>query len=259
MLDLQTGDVTTREGLWSRGLGFLQQQPKLAVLLSGLAIATLSLGTWVGALFLENKVLRAQLAQQQNAQQDEDAEALKTRLADAQQQMAQIKTRMEQQQTEEMMDNRDALVAENARLLQELGQLSKPQLGIPLVNLEPASLKQAGVAQKKDIAALIEVPYDVASFAVVLQQAQDKGYQSYFVELLEQKSKNVLWSEQLKKASGPSIPLSFAKHSHNAGRYRIKLYGMNGKKKEFIDLYELQLDYLPDPALKKAAKTAKKR
>ncbi|MBI1762226.1 MAG: hypothetical protein HYR56_12405 [Acidobacteria bacterium] len=243
--------------LLHRALHFLHLQPTLAVALTGLAVATLSLGTWVGALFLENKVLKTRLGLQQAQAKAEDADELKTRIAETQEKMAQLKAKIEAQETGEMLDNRADLIAENARLLQELNQLSKPQLGAPLVELDSAAVKQADVSAanpKKDAFSTVDVPPNLALFTVVLRQAQDKGYQSYFVELTDANGKRIAWSEQLKKASGLNIPLTFAKRSHAPGRYQLKLYGMNGKKKEFVDHYDMQVNYLPEPAKPKAKK-----
>ena len=247
-----------KPSLVQHALLFLHQQPKLAIALSGLAIATLSLGTWLGALYFENKVLKTRLAQTQQAQSNgDDAEELKTRIAETQEKMAQLKAQIEAQETGEMLDNREALITENARLLGELNQLSKPQLGAPLVDLDSATIKQAEAAvanPKKDLFTTVEVPHNLALFTVVLHQTQDKGYQSYFVELTDANGKRVAWSEQLKKVNGLNIPLTFAKRSHTPGRYRLKLYGMNGKKKEFVDHYDMQVNYLPEPPKAKPKK-----
>lgn len=244
--------------LAQRALQFVHEQPRLAIALTGLLMATLSLGTWVGALYLETKVLKKRLAQEQQAQgKSDDAEELKARIAETQGKIAQLKAQIEAQETGEMLDNREALLSENAHLLQELNQLSKPQLGAPLVDLDSATVKQAEVTAanpKKDLFTTVDVPFNLALFTVVLHQAEDKGYQSYFVELTDASGKRVAWSEQLKKGNGLNIPLTFAKRSHTAGRYQLKLYGMNGKKKEFVDHYDMQINYLPEPAKAKPKK-----
>lgn len=244
--------------LLQQALQFLQHQPQLAIALTGLVMATLSLGTWVGALYFENKVLKNRLVrEQQGAGTTEDAEELKARIAETQQKMSQLKAEIQAQETGEVLESRETLVAENARLLQELNQLSKPQLGAPLTELDPATVKQAELTAanpKKDLFTIVEVPHHLALFTVVLHQAQDKGYQSYFVELTDANGKRVAWSEQLKKAVSPNIPITFAKRSHTPGRYRLKLYGINGKKKEFVDHYELQIHYLPEPGKAKPKK-----
>lgn len=244
---------------WQRGLDFCLEQPRLAVTLFGLSVATLALATWVGALFLENKILKTQQARANAAPAltpSESADELKARISEAQQQMTELKTQLEQQQTEAMLDNRDALISENARLLQELNQLSKPQLGAPLINLPPAAVKQAEAAQGNNLAAkdpftTLEVPHNYALFTVVLTQPQDKGFAAYFVELTDGKGKNVAWSEQVTPRNGPNLPLTFAKRSHAPGKYQLKLYGVNGKKREFLDHYDLQLNYLAEPPAKK--------
>jgi hypothetical protein len=240
--------------LWQRALIFLHLHPKLGTTLAGLTLATLSLAVWVTALFLENKILKNQIAQQQLVITQKETGELKGRITEAQQQMSQLKTQMEQQ-TGEALDSREALATENAKLVQELTNYSKPQLGAPVVTLESASQKQAqATPTKKDLATVIDVPYNLAIFSVVLQQAEDKGYQSYFVELTDQKGKDIVWSEQLKKAVGPNIPLAFTKRSYAPGKYQIKLYGMNGKKKEFLDRYDIQVNYLPEPVKGKVKK-----
>lgn len=256
LADFQAPDAP-KPSLAQHALQFLHHQPKLAIALTGLAMATLSLGTWLGALYFENKVLKKRLSHEQAQTKAEDADELKARIAETQERMAQLKAQIEAQETGEMLDNREALITENARLLGELNQLSKPQLGAPLVDLDPATVKQAEAAvanPKKDLFTAVEVPHNLALFTVVLHQAQDKGYQSYFVELTDNKGKRVAWSETLKKVNGLNIPLTFAKRSHTPGRYRLKLYGMNGKKKEFVDYYDMQVNYLPEPAKAKPKK-----
>jgi hypothetical protein len=155
-----------------------------------------------------------------------------------------------------------SLAGENARLLQDLNQLSKPQLDAPLVQLMGASAKLAAnpaEPAKKDQPTTIDVPFNNALFTVILQQTQDKGFQSYFVEMSTPKTKGVSWSDKLLKASSINIPLTFARRAVVAGKYQLKLYGLVGKKKEFIEQYDMQVNYLPDPSLKPARKAAKKK
>jgi hypothetical protein len=245
-------------GRIERALQFLHQYPKLSVLFSACAIATVSLATWVGALYLENKVLKLRMAQQQQAAQAENAEAIKSRIDEAKNQMTQLQKEMDEQQTDTMLTEQASLAGENARLLQDLNQLSKPQLNAPLVALEAASVRAADPV-KKDQPMMIDVPHNHALFTVILQQTQDKGFQSYFVEMTAPKTKGVSWSEKLLKATSLNIPLTFARRAVVAGKYQIKLYGLVGKKKEPIDRYDMQVNYLPDPALKPAKKAAKKK
>ena len=247
-----------RPSLKQRGLAFLIQHPRLTVALTGLSFATLSLAVWLGALFLENKLLKAQLAQRSAAAEGAPAsDELKTRLAEAQQQMSQLQNQIEQEQTAEMLDSRDALIAENARLVQELSQIAKPQLGAPLVKLTSASQKQAEAVPKTEQFTVVDVPPQLALFTVVLPAptvAASQSYANYFVELADGKGKNVSWSEQIKNNGAPELALTFAKRSHAPGKYQLKLYGLNGKKREFLDRYDWQLNHLPEPAAKKPGK-----
>src|SRR5581483_11368876 len=122
--------------LWQRALIFLHLHPKLGTTVAGLSIATISLSIWTGALFLENKILKNQLAEQQWLATQRQADDLKERITEAQKQMMQFKSQIEEQQTGEVLNSREALADQNARLVQELSQLSKPQLGAPVIPLE---------------------------------------------------------------------------------------------------------------------------
>src|SRR4030095_2637190 len=88
-----------RISLRQRALFFLHLHPKLGMTVAGLALATLSLAVWVGALFLENKILKTQLAEQQWIVTQKQADELKDRIVEAQKQLAKFKTQMEQQPT----------------------------------------------------------------------------------------------------------------------------------------------------------------
>jgi hypothetical protein len=257
----ETNEAASLEapGRLMRALHFLHHYPKLTVLFSACAIATVSLATWVGALYLENKVLKLRLTQQQQAAQTENADAIKSRIDEAKNQMTQLQKEMDEQQTDVMLTEQASLAGENARLLQDLNQLSKPQLNPPLVPLEAAAVKFAADPTKKDQPTLIDVPHNHALFTVILQQTQDKGFQSYFVEMAAPKTKGVAWSEKLLKATSLNIPLTFARRAVVAGKYQLRLYGLVGKKKELLDQYDMQVNYLPDPALKPAKKAAKKK
>ena len=270
IIPLQQGSLTTAEPQaeeteptrLARALDFLVRYPKLSVLLTACTIATLSLGTWVCALYLENKILKTRLTQQQQSAKVETAEDIKSRIDEAKTQINQLQNQMEQQQTDVILTEQASLAGENARLLQDLNQLSKPQFGSPLVTLEAASVKLAANPANKDQATTIDVPFNYALFTVVMQPTtalQEKGFQSYFVELLNPKGKGVAWSDKLLKVTSPQIPLTFARRAITAGKYQLKLYGLVGKKKEFAEAYDLQVNYLPDPALKPAKKAAKKK
>ncbi len=270
IIPLQQGSLTssdrqaeaTEPTRLTRAIEFLVRYPKLSVVFTACAIATLSLGTWLGALYFENKVLKHRLTQQQQVAKTETAEDIKSRIDEAKTQINQLQNQMEQQQTDVILTEQASLAGENARLLQDLNQLSKPQFGAPLITLEAASVKLAADPTKKDQATTIDVPFNYALFTVVMQSTpalQEKGFQSYFVELLNPKGKGVAWSEKLLKSTSPSIPLTFARRAITAGKYQLKLYGLVGKKKEFAEAYDLQVNYLPDPALKSAKKAAKKK
>ncbi|HZS09486.1 MAG TPA: hypothetical protein VFD58_31945 [Blastocatellia bacterium] len=247
-------------------LSAVSVNPLAALLAVALLVAIASLGAWVITLHLENRVLFARLKQQMNA---EGPPELQSRIAAAQQQMSEIKGQIDQQQTEQALNDKESLVAENARLLAELDDLSKPHVNLPVIELNPASASAApdnqnpagqtgageeqvnakpaprakGSAEAKEIVQSVEVPPTATLFTVILRKSLEKPYPNYLLELLDRKSNKVIWSGQQKKPAETNLSLTLARRNYPAGKYRIRLSGLNGKKKEAADTWDVQVHY----------------
>jgi hypothetical protein len=240
-------------------LTLISANPLAALFGVALLIMALALGSWVIALSMQNRVLRAQLSDQQH--ESGDQVAIQTRLDDARRQMSQIKDQIDQQQTEQALNDKESLAAENARLIEELNALSKPQISLPLAELEPASVLAAQnatetaeppvltpaakkLARATDNSPVIAVPFAAEMFTVILRQSLAKGYPNYLLELLDRKNNKVIWSSQRKPAGETQLSLTLARRNYPAGKYRIRLSGMKGKKREATDSYDFQVQYL---------------
>lgn len=257
-------------------LTLVSANPLAAILSVALLVAASSLGAWVVALHLKNRVLSAQLNQPPAnvMSQPEGAEVIQSRIEEARRQMSEIKGQMDQQQTEQTLNDKESLGAENARLIKELAELSKPHVNLPVIELDPASLLAAqnlenaanatartplpndpaapkNAAAIKDLTGLLIVPASSAMFTTILHQSTEKPYQNYFLELLDRKNNKVIWSGQQKKGTETNLSLTLVRRNYPAGKYRIRLSGMNGKKKEPIDGYDFQVIYKEETPLKK--------
>jgi hypothetical protein len=245
-------------GLLSRTIHRLLHIPGFSPLALALTFALLTiclaLGAWLAAMVMQNRYLQAQLhdqTQNQIAAQSENSSELKTRLEDSQRQLVDIRSQIDKQNADEEQNNKDLLALESATLRGELDTLSKPQLNVPLVTLTSASALMLADPTRKDTLTPIDVPASAALLTIILPLPPDQVQENYLVELLEYKSGKALWSEkQTHKVPPQSFTLTLARRNLQAGKYRIRISGIKGKKKDPVDHYDLQLNYLSPPKKK---------
>ena len=254
-------------------LTVISVNPLAAILSVALLVTAASLGAWIVALHLKNRVLNAQLNQLPAiaSVQPDGADAIQSRIEEARRQMSEIKGQMDQQQTEQTLNIKESLSAENARLIKDLADLSQPRVNLPVIELDPASVLAAqnvqnpvsdsppqnqtviakNAAAVKDLTGLLEVPTTASMFTTILHHSTEKPYLIYFLELLDRRNNKVIWSGLQKKGTETNLSLTLARRNYPAGKYRVRLSGMNGKKKEQLDTWDFQVIYKEDPSLKK--------
>lgn len=225
--------------------------PLALALTTALLMICLALGAWLAAMFAQNRFLNAQLhdkTQEAASEQSEDSAALRTRLEETQRQLLEIRGQIEKQNTDQQQSSKDLMALESATLRGELDTLSKPQLNAPLMAIEPASALMLADPTRKDTLTPVDVPSTVSLFTLILRLPPDKVQENYLVELLEYKSGKALWSEkQVQKIPLPQFTLTLAKRNVQAGKYRVRISGLKGKKKEVVDHYDVQVNYLSPP------------
>lgn len=199
--------------------------PARAVLAAVLLIAA-AVSVWTVKLRLENQTLQAKLNQQQEERT----------LAAARQAIE------SQQQAEQLLASNQTLATENSRLKEELDLLSNPQIETPIIDVDPASLTR-GTAEPGSAVAKIQVPPTASVFTVILHLPGERPERLLLVELVDRKTNSVLWSGQQKRDKSPNLTLTLAKNKYPAGKYRIRISGLNGQSKTLIDHYDIQVSY----------------
>ncbi len=222
-------------------------------------ITSLSLGTWLVALHFKHKTELARLTDRQTttapplAASDEpvDPEVLQARIEEAQKQLTDVQTQLVQTNADRVLSNQELLGIQNQTLQKEMDEIAKPQIDAPVVELDSSKLPPPTDPTKEAVTS-IDVPLSAAMFTVILHKPADKVYLTYLIELLDTKRTKPLWSGTKKAAPEPmKIGLSLVRRSYPSGKYRIRLSGVDGKKKEVLETFNLEVKYATPP---KAAK-----
>lgn len=267
-------EANPETGLPGRVLQAVQRHPRLSLLVTALLTISISLGVWIIALHFQNRLLRMQLQDQlsQSQAQASDANTIQSRIEETRRQMTEIRGQIDEQ-VELQENTKESLGDENARLIGELNLLSVPQINQPTVALDPASQMQAGAEQsgtdseqhavvaktdmrrKKrttvaDLSPVIQVPAEAQLFTFLLRQSGNITHPQFQLELLDRRNNKVIWSGQQKKNGDADLTLTLARRNYPAGKYRVRLLGLSGKKKEQIDQYDFQVQYLTTETVK---------
>ena len=222
-------------------------------------ITSLSLATWLVALHFKHKAELMRLADRQAtvspqlvaSDEPVDPEALQARIEEAQKQLADVQTQLVQSNADRVLSNQELLGIQNQTLQKEIDEIGKPQLDAPVIDLDASKLPPPA-DPTKEVVTTIDVPLTAAMFTVILHKPADKVYPNYLIELLDAKKPKPLWSGAKKAAPEPmKIGLSLVRRNYPSGKYRLRLSGVDGKKKDVIDTFNLDVKYATPP---KAAK-----
>ncbi len=241
---------------WFSHTGF---NPFTAAVAGLFFITSLSLATWLVALHFKHKVELARLADRSTATapqlvaSDEpvDPEILQARLEEAQRQLAEVQTQLVQTNADRVLSNQELLGIQNQTLQKEMDEIARPQLDTPVIELDGSKLPPP-VDPTKEVVTTIEVPPTAALFTVIWRKPADKIYPTYLIEWLDAKKPKPLWSGLKKQTPEPmNISLSLVRRNYPSGKYRLRLSGVDGKKKDLLETFNLEVKYAPPP---KAAK-----
>lgn len=223
-----------------------------------LLVISAALAVWLVALHYKHKVEISQLQQKYEQKQvlsestteTPDPEALQSRLTEAQQQLTDIKAQLVAQDADKVLSNQELLGIQNNTLQKEIEEIAKPQIDAPIVDLDPAKLREA-TAPEKEIVTPIEIPPTSQVFTVILHKPADKVFSLYQIDLVEPKKNKILWTAQQKQDVPKDFVLTIFKRNYPAGKYRFRLSGVIGKKKDPIENYDIDVKYIPPPKVKK--------
>jgi hypothetical protein len=197
-----------------------------------LLIVSVAFSIWLVYLRREDHIIRARL-EQEIAERDRQLASASDSLEEARRQLEEaIRLREKASQPSGQTE-----IAELRRAVEEL---SRPQLNIPIVNLEPqASLR----GQTSEKAALIEVPSSANVFTLVLNVAGQQNHSGYALEIADQSGKIIWQGRGLRKSPYNTFTLALARRLLPAGQYRIRIYGLGAGQKQLVEDYSVQIQY----------------
>lgn len=220
---------------WRRRLALLIKRrasfsPLALAITTALLLVTLGLGVWLLTLRQQNQTLVARL----NEQRDQFAESPPDASAEDQQ-------RRQSEPTAQPAGQED-LKAENQKLKKELAELSQPQLNLPQMDVDPND-ETRGSSGVKDKIAAFNVPPASSYFTINLPGAGSKPFAHYVIDLMDAKTNKVVWSGQRRQDKETTFTLTLAKRGIPAGQYRIRVYGLDGKGRQLLSNYDIQINY----------------
>jgi hypothetical protein len=225
---------------WLRGFS-----PVAMAVTTALLLLTVALGIWFLTLRQQNRMLVAELEQQRN--EAAENEPLRTRIEELERRQSELsQSEPSAQSAEQPAAGQETLMAENERLKRELYELSRPQLDPPQIDVDPHGETRAASGSGKETT--FDIPASATSFTINLPGAGSKPYPKYSIELVEARTNRVMWSGQRGQDKETTFTLTLAKRSLPAGRYRIRVTGLNGVKRELIYNYDIRVNYTASAA-----------
>lgn len=234
-----------------RWLSYTGFNPFTAAVAGLFFITSLSLASWLVALHFKHKGELARLEDRitptapQITASDEpvDPEVLQARIEEAQKQLADVQTQLVQTNAERVLSNQELLGIQNNTLQKEMDEIAKPQLDAPIVELDASKLSLP-TDPTKEAVTTIEIPPTAAMFTVILHKPADKVYPNYLIELFDAKKTKPLWSGVKKPSPEPmKIALTLVRRNYPSGKYRLRLNGVDGKKKDLLEAFNLEVKY----------------
>jgi hypothetical protein len=228
--------TTAPQNWWRRIFPSFGFRPLTAGLTAAFLLLSVGLGWWLINIQQQNRTLLAEL----NQQRTEAAEitALRNRIEELQRPQP---TPLPQPTVSPSTTEQDALKAEIAKLKNELARLTRPQLDVPQIDVDPQNETRGVGNENKTTVTTVQVPASAEMFTINLPGAGSKPFPSYLLELYDAKTNKLVWSGQRQQDNDTTFTLTLAKRNFSAGKYRIKISGMSGKKKELISTYDFQL------------------
>ncbi|MCP4656347.1 MAG: hypothetical protein GY856_13120 [bacterium] len=126
-----------------------------------------------------------------------------------------------------------------ASLRQTLGELSRPRLNTPLHDVYPESFVRGDDAAAPGV----RIPADAELFTLILNSTMPPSYAETLVEIVEPDGTEVWSGAGLETSPAGSFTLTLPRRFLDAGEYRIRLYGLDGGRRELIEEYPLRLEY----------------
>jgi hypothetical protein len=116
-------------------------------------------------------------------------------------------------------------------------------LGEPRVNVEVRDLIPLSEGEtRRDEEGKSPLPREAKAVLLVLNSADLRPFPIYRAEILETSTGKILWaSDQLRRTARGSFALELPRPFPGSGKYRIRLFGVDGGKRDPLAEYEVNL------------------
>jgi uncharacterized protein (UPF0216 family) len=225
-------EIEQQPSLWQRITALLSPGRTPAALATQLLLlALLVLGGW---LILARQVNSNQIdiLNKEVAERDRALDSATKSLDEAQRQL------------EEAIRQRDQAIAaansnqnggEIARLRQTIDELTRPQLDIPIIDLD--MIRGASI----ETAVPIDVPRTANLLTLILKFNERRQHSAYEVEIIDQHGKQI-WQGQ-SKSQPNKLNVTIPRRALSGGIYLIKLFGLRNDEKVRIADYAIAISY----------------
>jgi hypothetical protein len=187
---------------------------------AALLVVSLACVAWVISLKRENARMAARL-NEQLASRDQASQSL----TDARRELEAAARRSEQQQTE------------IAELRRSVDDLSRPQVNVPITDLEQQFDRGGGVATT------VTAPVGANIFTLILHVSDVPSFPDYALEVIDGRGQRLMRAQSLRKSQLNTFTVALPRRLLPAGRYRLKLYGLRSGRGEVVAEYRMRLNY----------------
>jgi len=222
-------------GLWPR-FAALISPARLAAASVTLILISMALGLWL-VLLRQGNVREIARLNQELTERDKALASVRESLDETRQRLEETIRRSEQ---EKPGGDSKRLEDEIAQLRQAVTDLSRPQIDVPIVDLDPSSPTRGNTPGS---AAKIETPPTANFITLILNITGQQTHSTYAVEIFDSNGKQVWSGKRLRKGSDHRVNLTLARRMFPAGRYMIKLYGQLDGQQEAVADYPVLISY----------------
>jgi hypothetical protein len=204
---------------------------------ASLIVLALGLGAWVVILLRQNSNLEAGLSEQRRARQQISQELADREQATASTSESLEETRRQVQEMEKRVQEQETQIAE---LRQPGGQSSRPELNVPIIDLEPGGSARGG---SEGSAKTLDIPSGAASFTLILNVTGQPAHKNYALDITSQSGSTVWQGQGLKRSPYNTFTVSLPRRLLPGGRYQIRLYGLTGNQRQLVEEYAVLIHY----------------
>ncbi len=219
--EIQARSDAARKGWWPRFSAQMRLPAFGYAMGAALLVSGLLVGWWVFSLRRENQRLAAQVNEQRIAMEKLAAKS-------------------------DVIDTTDPNLSSGLREVQIANlpttgtQLSKPELNVRIIDLEPgaANRGESGGALKRVI-----LSKGASFFTCVLNVTGQPSFTNYSLKITNQRGQTMWQGAGLRKSPDNTFTLALPSRLLPAGRYQLKLYGTKPPQHEPVAVYAVQVQY----------------